>query len=75
MNAMIERAGRMQSGIEGEILYRCRNAPRHVKENIDARRAARGLQPLWARATRGRAARASVRRLKAFLAVARLRAS
>lgn len=52
-----------------EIRSRCRNAPLFVRRNIDARRAARGLPPLWgsdAEANRVRRL-AAIRRLKAFI--------
>jgi hypothetical protein len=72
---MMERAGLAKSASDREIRYRCRTAPQHVRANIDAHREARGLPRLWSSAATGSAARATVRRLKAFLAVARLRAS
>jgi hypothetical protein len=76
---MIERVERASWGVitsmdEG-IRQRCRTAPLEVRRNIDRRREARGLRPLWPRATRRARPRATLRSLiarhKAFLALAR----
>lgn len=46
---VIERAGagRPLAMADWEIRERCRNAPQFIRRNIDARREARGLPPLW----------------------------
>lgn len=68
---MIERASWNDAAADNALRLRCRTAPDFVRRNIDARREARGLRPLWPdlarRATRDRAA-ATVARLRAFLA-------
>jgi hypothetical protein len=67
---MVERAGVISGLSDVELRHRCRSAPEFVRANIDERRAARGLRPLWPGvAKRSAAASASrrVRFLKAFL--------
>jgi hypothetical protein len=72
---MIEYASWNDAGMDNVIRLRCRNAPVEIRRNIDAKREARGLRPLWpgisrrAIATRARAA-ATVARMKAFMAAA-----
>ena len=72
---MIECASWNDRAMDDVIRLRCRNAPVEIRRNIDARREARGLHPLWpgisrrAIATRARAA-ATVARMKAFMAAA-----
>jgi hypothetical protein len=82
-NTIIERAGSPVAFTlaDWEIRERCRNAPQFVRRNIDARREARGLPPLWERrsvdASRPRrrpaGTPANVAKWKAFLALARSR--
>ncbi len=67
---MVERAGLVSGLTDVELRHRCRSAPDFVRANIDERRAARGLRPLWPGvAKRAAAASASrrVRFLKAYL--------
>jgi hypothetical protein len=49
MGGVIERAGASQAFTlaDWEISERCRNAPPFIRRNIDAKREARGLRPLW----------------------------
>ena len=75
---MIECASWNDPAMDDVIRQRCRNAPVEIRRNIDAKREARGLRPLWpgisrrAIATRARAT-ATVARLRAFLAAAATR--
>lgn len=70
---MIEYASWNDAAMDDVIRQRCRNAPVEIRRNIDAKREARGLRPLWpgisrrAIATRARAT-ATIKRLQAFLA-------
>jgi hypothetical protein len=67
---MVERAGLISGLMDAELRHRCRSAPEFIRANIDERRAARGLRPLWPGvAKRSAAASASrrVRFLKAYL--------
>lgn len=73
---MIECASWNDRAMDDVIRLRCRNAPVEIRRNIDARREARGLAPLWPSisrrniAARARAA-ATIKRLQAFLAETR----
>ena len=73
---IVERAscGIAFSSSDDEIRLRCRNAPVEIRRNIDAKREARGLTPLWPsisrRAHLRAGAAAAVARLRAFMAVA-----
>jgi hypothetical protein len=83
MNAVMtsdnERAswGGMTTMMDDVIRQRCRTAPLDVRRNIDTRREARGLRPLWPGVTRQPRARAAARlavvRHRAFLALAQCR--
>lgn len=70
---MIEYANWNDRAMDEVIRQRCRNAPVEIRRNIDAKREARGLRPLWPRISRRaigvRAkAAATVARMKAFMA-------